>query len=599
MLLAGCGGREGGQGRDEQPATMPPAPSGVATPLSRAFATPLSRTASEAERVKAFLDARYLASDVQYSFHTKFNETIDCIGYLKQPGVKALAAAGTPVTAVPSAAPRPATLPDFAFDGAPDDQGNARACPAGTVPLLRMTADDIAKRGGFDAFMNANTKKGRAHVDPAHGSSRAPDSAGPNYAHVQSDYTGAANLSGGYAVFSVWNPSHVYVAQPNHSIAQTWLLGSGSNGLETVEVGWTVDSSLNGDNDPHLFVFSTNNNYSGGCYNVNPYCPPTFVVESGAWMTPGMTLASGIVGAHHNYISLETYYGSEAGFNGWTISGVGAYHSTSFSGSFQTMAWGFSAGGEVYDQTGTWVFPIGSGSAVNAGDPNTASVSWLENLPVGGSWTTSSFSSPYSTISDYSALASAGPINNYSTAGFYFGNTPKVWWGQNYGYQYSPIGDWASGKYKGECGLGQPIVGVSNDWYNAHALVCNENMLPVNGNSCYARLFAGADNRGYTDNGWDWDVGLLKAECGLHEYVQGVAQDAAGTFQGVLCCPSSQITHSSCQTQTFYWGDSVAEISLPDWDPGFLKGRCPPGYFVEGASQGSPWGGVNSILCCQ
>ena len=586
----------------------------VASMVAPAVAAP----ASEAQRVKAFLDARYLAGDVRHSFHTKFQESIDCVDYLAQPGAKALAAAGTPLTAVPSPEPRPATLPDYAFDGAADDQGNARSCPDGTVPLLRITADDIGKRGGMDAFLARRTKSRGPHIDPVHGATFAPDLA--NYAHVTSSYTGGLNLAGGYSIITVWSPSPIYSEVDNHSIGQTWLLGNGSNGTESVEQGWIVYNGLNGDNNPHFFVFSTNNNYglgaSGtghgpqGCYNVSSACPtscvgsscePAFVVQPGAWMTPGMQLSSGMDGSVHNFVNLETYYGSQGGVNGWVIVGAGFYASSWYSGSFQTTGTAFSAGGEVYDYTNTWVYPMGSGSAPYDGDANTASVSFMEVLPSGWtSWTTSSFSYPESTIADYGFVYSSGPINGSSSAGFYFGDNPKVWWGQDYGMAYSPVGDWDAGYNKGECGYGQPLIAISNTLTdgNSDAILCNENILPVTG-GCDTRILDGSDNRGDTDGGWDWDRGYLKAECDSNEYVQGVSQSYSGSgyLHGILCCPSSQISHSSCQTQTFYSSDSPGESGLADWDPNFLKGHCPAGWFVEGASQG-PSGGVHSLLCC-
>lgn len=54
----------------------------------------------------------------------------------------------------------------------------------------------------------------------------------------------------------------------------------------SVEVGWTVDRRLNGDDDPHLFVFR----WTGGptCYNACGFTP-----APGATAWPGMTLTPG------------------------------------------------------------------------------------------------------------------------------------------------------------------------------------------------------------------------------------------------------------------------------------------------------------------
>jgi len=48
----------------------------------------------------------------------------------------------------------------------------------------------------------------------------------------------------------------------DHSISQTWLLNWQKPLLQTLEAGWTVDHSLNGDGYPHLFTYYTTNGYT-------------------------------------------------------------------------------------------------------------------------------------------------------------------------------------------------------------------------------------------------------------------------------------------------------------------------------------------------
>ncbi|HEX4416897.1 MAG TPA: hypothetical protein VH165_03315, partial [Kofleriaceae bacterium] len=128
--------------------------------------------------VQRFLDQRYQAADVHHSFKTQAGETIDCVDFFAEPGVKAMAARGTPITAIPhfelpaglagrlakpGAAPgmAPGTTADsVAFRGDLDDDGHARACPDGTVAELRITPEHIARAGGLDAFENAASHKG-------------------------------------------------------------------------------------------------------------------------------------------------------------------------------------------------------------------------------------------------------------------------------------------------------------------------------------------------------------------------------------------------------------------------------------------------------
>jgi hypothetical protein len=81
------------------------------------------------------------------------------------------------------------------------------------------------------------------------------------------------------------------IAQPKvakedwHSLAE--IAAQSADGQQVVEVGWTVDRTTNGDDDPHLFVFSWVN---GGpsCYN---QC--NFIPAAGASIKPGDTLVEG------------------------------------------------------------------------------------------------------------------------------------------------------------------------------------------------------------------------------------------------------------------------------------------------------------------
>src|SRR5262249_39789876 len=105
-------------------------------------------TPTEGERVQRFLDDRYKSSDIHHSFTTKFGEAIDCIDFMAQPGVKALVARGESIVR-PSTPPQspfvPTQLADVAFTGQPDQEGRPRACPDGSVPMLRISTSDIAK----------------------------------------------------------------------------------------------------------------------------------------------------------------------------------------------------------------------------------------------------------------------------------------------------------------------------------------------------------------------------------------------------------------------------------------------------------------------
>jgi hypothetical protein len=338
--------------------------------------------------VQAFLDARYKQSDVQHSFHTIFGETIDCIDFFAQPGVRALAALGTPITApltnvappsalvapsAPGASPVGGGAQTVLFNGQPDDNGNARACSGQTVPMLRITAADIAAVGGLDAFVASRQKTG--------GAALPPDNAGPPYAHMVQNYTGGGNITANSSYMGIVSP--VVLNTPNHSLAQTWTATNASGiGTQSVEIGWNVDPliySNNNPTNPHLFTFATNNNYASGCYNnTGSGCLP-FLVAMGATLTPGQTLTSGVVGGTQHDLAVATIWQPQigstppcwyllVGLNEGDDTTLGCYPASDYSGQMRTSASIAQAGAEVYDSTdGSWVVPMGTGSNATDG----------------------------------------------------------------------------------------------------------------------------------------------------------------------------------------------------------------------------------------
>ena len=339
-------------------------------------------------------------------------------------------------------------------------------------------------------------------------------------------------------------------------------------------MGWNVDPYVNAGNNPnsaHLFIFATTNGYGNGCYNnVGSNCVP-WVAQSGAVVTPGMTLPNGTPGGTQHELTLYTLNYSA----GWYLyalidsSGgyLGYYPTADFSGTMQTSAGVYQVGGEVSDVTEAWVVPMGSGATPTAGYGQAAYHHDFYAATPSGGWSTN-FTANGSTVPSAYAISTTTAAGGSWADYFYYGDAPAVFWGQNYGYNWSPVGDWIYGSCKGECGVGQPITGLSKDTggsNEAHAILCGSATISTTGSSCYARTFDPGNNQGYTDNGWDWDSGYYKAECGVSEFVQGIAQSTAGAVNAILCCPGS-LSHSSCSAQVFYSGDSGGYAGT-DWDP--------------------------------
>jgi hypothetical protein len=358
---------------------------------------PAPADATEAARVQAFLDARYKASDVRYSFHTRAAQDIDCVDFFAEPGVKALAARGQALTIpkppplpeelkkrAPAAGPRPED--DFAFRGQPDLYGNPEKCPEGSVPEVRITAEEIARAGGLDEYIRRLGHKVPPPRVIRREGNRSVCQDYPNYAHITGTlFSGQPGIQFGSTTMSIYGPNLGTVG--SHSLSQVWLfsgvntsVGGGptctSDCVQSVEFGWTVDNSLNTDtNTPHLFSFSTNNGYGNGCYNNVPNLPgacvpwvplpgASFALNQALGYAPpngGQPVelqATVILVGEGYWITLDI---------GSTSSYIGYYPNSDFTTSMDT----FQVGGEVSSKTGAFGFltglDMGSGLAARFG----------------------------------------------------------------------------------------------------------------------------------------------------------------------------------------------------------------------------------------
>jgi hypothetical protein len=399
--------------------------------------------AFEAARVQAFLESRYKPSDVTHSFRTKLGDTIDCIDFFAQPGVQALAAQGTPLTSLPAPV-RNRRGPDAVFDGAPDENGQVRQCPDGNVPQVRITAEQIQRAGGLDAYLS-HQKKYPFHLNPrmTHGQLRqeAPPEPGlPGFAHTLISGTGN-NYTSTQAAISIWRPAVPISDATDHSLMQTWTITGANqataatatapavqcaaNCVQSVEAGWIVDPGLNFDANPHLFIYSTPDGYWSGCYNGSVPANIGGGKTCASWIgfpssyPPGVTLPSSVSGDQNQLQQIYIWVGRCSIYNecqnGWEVRvspdlnaehyvGVGYYPDSDFNNTF-TAASTFQAGSEVFEQAATpsdtlFTLPMGSGAPATAGLGQAAYVAnafWTS--PAGsGTGSNGGFGAPLSTV---------------------------------------------------------------------------------------------------------------------------------------------------------------------------------------------------------
>ena len=338
--------------------------------------------------------------------------------------------------------------------------------------------------------------------------------------------------------------------------------------IQSVEVGWDVDPNIYAHDyplAPHLFIYATNLGYGNGCYNdVFPDCVG-WTTFPGSPLVPGMTVTFGSPGGAPS--ELPIIVENDENNTGWIVF-AGGYELGSygdggsvFTGTMQNYAQTFMVGGEVFDTSSEWVTRMGSGADPSTGYGQASYIHDFAAWTAGASNWNTSFGAPTVTQGDQTSASQIA--YGYSTSApaesgagwtnyFYLGNAPQVFWIQNYRYDWSPIGDWAGGSYKGQCKVGQPVTGLSKptSGLTAHALRCGDADFPYTGvgssTFCNYRAFGPnanpPTNQGDTDNGVDWDGGYFKGECAANEYVSGFAQTgpaytAPGPLDSIFVLP--------------------------------------------------------------
>lgn len=116
-----------------------------------------------------------------------------------------------------------------------------------------------------------------------------------------------------YANFGVAAPT--LATGDYHTLAEVVVKG-GASGNDMVAIGWTVDRSLNGDSDPHLFVYWWKNGV-GQCYNT---ACAGYTAYSGATYTAGQKLTAGTYqrfGIQYFNGAWWLWAGTSGGAGGW------------------------------------------------------------------------------------------------------------------------------------------------------------------------------------------------------------------------------------------------------------------------------------------
>lgn len=338
---------------------------------------PRTRVASRVAFVQMqdHIDQLYRGVDVEHSFEDASGQIFDCIPIEQQPGLRGVSGplptppdmSRAPTMEGPggrrAAAPRQPAL---------DRHGNLRAAPSGTVPVRRVTLNELTRFRDLDAFFHKSPRREMLVRQAPGPSAPSPDSSQNHRYAVGTQQV--ANI-GGTSYLSIYQP-----AVDSHevfSLAQHWYSGGSGNKLQTVEIGWQVFPEKYGNASPNLFIYYTPDGYTTGSYNLDN--TNTFVQLHSTFMIGGALQPVSVRGGDQQSLLIGVYKSDDAWWiylNGFSNDNLLGYYPTSLFGAGQmaTAADTIDYGGETVSGTppdGDWP-AMGSGAAASEGWPNAA-----------------------------------------------------------------------------------------------------------------------------------------------------------------------------------------------------------------------------------
>jgi hypothetical protein len=293
-----------------------------------------------------------------------------------------------------------------------DKYGNVMQCPAGTIPVRRVTLDDMSRFENLRGFLR-KTPTGGAEPPRAE-APRAPNTpvltgqvaATHRWAHA---FQNVSNV-GGHSFLNLWKPA--IGANQIFSLSQHWYTGGSGNGLQTAEVGWQVYPQFYGNSNPVFFIYWTADGYNNtGCYNLT--CS-AFVQTNNSWAIGGAIPQpySTLNGAQY---SLEVSFYLSGG-RWWlyvkgtqSANAIGYYPVSIYNnGAMAGHASGIDYGGET---VGTTSFPpMGSGQFANQGFGKAAYQRQIYYFPTAGGSAWANLTASQSWPNCYTAQ-----VNNYGS----------------------------------------------------------------------------------------------------------------------------------------------------------------------------------------
>ena len=365
--------------------------------LERYRLDPRTRVRSEDafRQFKEHIADVYADVEVVHSFEDAFGQVFDCIPIEQQPSLRGAKDVARPPDLRPvlegkPAEPRASVRQPLQGEPPRDRHGNVMQAPPGTIPMRRITLDELSRFRDLDEFRRKAPGGGEApraptltHATRGTSSTSRPTknqpTLGPHpetpstpdpdpsknhryaYTHQSVDNIGA------HDVLALYAPT--VDANQIFSLAQHWYTAGDGAGHQTLEVGWQVYPAKYGHAQPVLFIYWTADNYATtGAYNLDG---PGFVQTNGAWTIGGALSPVSVVGGQQMEIEIGVYLSDG---NWWIyVGGIAAenalgYYPTSIyaGGALATNATSILFGGETVCTSVSWP-PMGSGAMASAG----------------------------------------------------------------------------------------------------------------------------------------------------------------------------------------------------------------------------------------
>jgi hypothetical protein len=322
--------------------------------------------------MKAHIAGLYRGVNEVHSFEDENGSVFDCIPVSQQPALKGATPAQPPslpamenVTGAagePVGDRRPIEIAAAFRTDRKDRHGNQMSCPAGHIPMRRVTLEELTR---FETLRHFFQKSLAGAGRPPKGNDK-PAVTGVAATHRWAHAYQNVNNLGGHSYINLWDPP--IGANQIFSLSQHWYVGGSGAGLQTAECGWQVYPGKYGKTLPVFFIYWTADDYNKtGCYNLD--CS-AFVQTNHAVTIGGAISPSSVYGGAQYEIQLSFYLYQG---NWWLYWGGGAasnalgYYPTSLykGGAMASHASEIDYGGEV---VGTTSFPgMGSGHFAKEG----------------------------------------------------------------------------------------------------------------------------------------------------------------------------------------------------------------------------------------